>query len=670
MKAKFKTKHSFILLYVLISLAAAFSLMKVIQTGTTTLRPDIQADAFMDWSVSTLSAQQAHELSNELMSEEISEELWNTISSRQILREIEKSDNLFWKASYQNKTSGSDRLPCDEDAWYGKISVKNGTITMSGNLFDSWQLDIEHPIGIYDSINESLIEGGQDPLNYSEFSKLQFPDGYEFEISYPAVLIPENTWIYANLYNRNFIVFSAAAIALAAILLLILLVWLWPYDAIRSIPLFQWISQSDVCVYVMANAGTGLLLLLGSSMLLKIRSSTDYLVVWPIAKEPLMSLLLICMAAADCGWWLCAMFFIRSLFQDGWKQVLQTRFIPYKGAMRILQWVSPASLMYKSGWYKTTSAALCILAACLLIHNYLFCLLMVCLLLILLYMFLGRMEKSWQPVYEESLRLAQGAFDSPVQSDTGFLQPVYENLLKIRSSYQQSLKQELESRETKNELIGNVSHDLKTPLTGLKNYTELLERAESLEDARAYAARAADYTRRLSLLVDDLFDISRASSGALELEYMDVNLPELLQHCLDEFQPDYQKHNLEVVFHHPPDLPAAYIDPYRTERIFDNLACNLAKYAMPGTRIFADLQQDGDMIKVTIKNVSAVRLDLDASQIIRRFVRGDRSRHEAGSGLGLAIVKSFTQAQNGSFEIEIDGDLFKTILFFPITSGQ
>ena len=228
-----------------------------------------------------------------------------------------------------------------------------------------------------------------------------------------------------------------------------------------------------------------------------------------------------------------------------------------------------------------------------------------------------------------------------------------------------SVAAKVKAERLKSELITNVSHDLKTPITSIINYTELLSNMEELpEEARDYVAIIAKKSERLKKLTQDLFDISKVQSGNEEvlLETLDVAL--LLHQTMGEHDNEIRTSGLPFCVEAPKEL---YIsaDGRKMSRVVGNLISNILKYAMKGTRVFVTASEKDGFVSVEFKNVSAYPLDFDAEEITQRFVRGDASRTAEGNGLGLAIAKSYTEVCGGTFEIVVDGDLFKAILKFP-----
>lgn len=239
----------------------------------------------------------------------------------------------------------------------------------------------------------------------------------------------------------------------------------------------------------------------------------------------------------------------------------------------------------------------------------------------------------------------------------------------IAVGYQTALETALKSERMKTELITNVSHDLKTPLTSILNYIDLLKRAGlSAPEAADYLAVLDQKSQRLKTLTEDLFEAAKASSGNLSVQAEPLRLQEFLHQSAGEVRDRMTQANLELKLTTPlPDQPlTVHADGRHLWRIMENLFLNVLKYAMPGSRVYLDLQRSEQNAVITLKNISALPLvDVDDT-LTERFVRGDAARTTDGSGLGLAIAKSLAELQTGHFKIETDGDLFKAILTLPL----
>ncbi len=232
----------------------------------------------------------------------------------------------------------------------------------------------------------------------------------------------------------------------------------------------------------------------------------------------------------------------------------------------------------------------------------------------------------------------------------------------LKNAVETSLKDE----RMKTELITNVSHDLKTPLTSIINYIDLLKKEEiSGEDAKHYIEVLDTKSQRLKQLTEDLVEAAKATSGNIELEMMPITFDELMKQALGEFEDKYESKHLTIVAGYPKEPAVVLADGRRLFRIIENVLQNIYKYAMEGTRVYADLSKEDGVVKFTLKNVSAAPLNISPEELMERFTRGDSSRTTEGSGLGLSIAKDLTRLQNGEFEIQLDGDLFKVVIQFP-----
>ncbi len=229
-----------------------------------------------------------------------------------------------------------------------------------------------------------------------------------------------------------------------------------------------------------------------------------------------------------------------------------------------------------------------------------------------------------------------------------------------------AVEKSIRDERLKTDLITNVSHDIKTPLTSIINYVDLLKR-EDIQNERAknYIAILEDKAQRLKHLTDDLVEASKISSGNIRLDFVRINFQELINQTNGEFSEKFEEKDLQLVVNMPKEPVVIEADGRRLWRIIENLYNNVAKYAMPRTRVYVDLTVVGHMVRFHIKNISEQPLNIDAGELTERFIRGDVARSTEGSGLGLSIAKNLTQLQKGSFDIYLDGDLFKVTIIFP-----
>lgn len=280
---------------------------------------------------------------------------------------------------------------------------------------------------------------------------------------------------------------------------------------------------------------------------------------------------------------------------------------------------------------------------------------------------LKKVQMDYQVLLKEAHRLADGRFDEELTQDVGIFNALGDELKNVRIGFEKAVSEEIKSQNMKTELISNVSHDLKTPLTGIKNYAELLGQDNvSGQDKQVYLENLQHYIDRLNNLIEDLFEVSKVNSGNIELNPVELNVVALIQQAQAETEDLLKQKNLTVILDAPENGIVQALDGDKTYRIFENLFTNIAKYALPGTRVYVSATAQPDYTEITFKNISEAQMNFTPEEIVERFVRGDKSRHESGSGIGLAIVKSFTEVQNGTFSIEIDGDLFKAVVRFKV----
>lgn len=229
------------------------------------------------------------------------------------------------------------------------------------------------------------------------------------------------------------------------------------------------------------------------------------------------------------------------------------------------------------------------------------------------------------------------------------------------------VERRMKSEHLKTELLTNVSHDIKTPLTSIINYVDLLKKTDlQPKEAREYADVLERQSNRLKKLLEDLIEASKASTGNITVELAPTDAAELLRQAVGEYSERLTAQSLETVLRIGGESCTITADGRLLWRVFDNLLGNVVKYAMPGTRVYFDLTEQGGQSSIVVKNISREALNIDTDELMERFVRGDASRATEGSGLGLSIARSLTECMGGRFELSVDGDLFKVTLRFPI----
>ncbi|BEH90184.1 MAG: sensor histidine kinase [Turicibacter sp.] len=286
-----------------------------------------------------------------------------------------------------------------------------------------------------------------------------------------------------------------------------------------------------------------------------------------------------------------------------------------------------------------------------------------------LYIFLRKhlltLQQNYATLSQVTEALADGNLEVEMNQDLGIFNAFKEEIMAIQDGFKKAVNEEVRSQKMRSDLIANVSHDLKTPLTSIITYTDLLkDETLSKEKREQYLQTLDQKAQRLKVLIEDLFEMSKASSGNITMNLQEVEVTSLMKQTLLELEDKIQDANLMIRRQFPAHKVILKLDSERTFRVFDNLILNMTKYAMPGTRAYIEILDQSEVVQIVFKNMSADELCVSAQELTERFVRGDQSRHTEGSGLGLAISKSFVELQGGSLDIQIDGDLFKVIITF------
>ena len=279
------------------------------------------------------------------------------------------------------------------------------------------------------------------------------------------------------------------------------------------------------------------------------------------------------------------------------------------------------------------------------------------------------LASSLRLLQKEGQAIADGQTDykgKPIPRWLPALKKHEENLQSIQSGIQKAVDEQTRAERMKTELITNVSHDIKTPLTSIVNYVDLLEKEDiQPEKAKEYVDVLNRQSARLKKLTEDLVEASKASSGSLPVHLAPTDVNVLLSQLAGDYMEKLEDAQLEPIFRPAPSQPVIQADGQLLSRVLGNLFSNICKYAMPGTRVYFESAADENTVSLTFKNISKYELNIPAEELMARFVRGDRSRHTEGSGLGLSIAQSLTELQGGTFRLEIDGDLFKAVVTFP-----
>ncbi len=264
-------------------------------------------------------------------------------------------------------------------------------------------------------------------------------------------------------------------------------------------------------------------------------------------------------------------------------------------------------------------------------------------------------------------RMSQGdlSFQIPTKYLHGSFLSFAKQLNALSETAMIAAENQMKSERMRSELITNVSHDIKTPLTSIINFVDLLQKPHSPAESEMYLEVLSRQSSRMKKLIEDLMELSKASSGNIAVHLTAIDAGEAVQQALGEFSDKLEAVSLEPLFQQPENPMMIQADGRLMWRVLSNLLSNAVKYAMPGTRLYVDLAEEDGQVLLSLKNVSKEPLTVSAEDLMERFVRGDVSRNSEGSGLGLNIAKSLMEVQKGHLQILLDGDLFKVTLVFP-----
>ena len=264
-------------------------------------------------------------------------------------------------------------------------------------------------------------------------------------------------------------------------------------------------------------------------------------------------------------------------------------------------------------------------------------------------------------------KISDGELQYKIKIDTltGKQKVMAEYINNIGSGLDAAVENSLKKERMQTELITNVSHDLKTPLTSIINYVDLMKRENPTDPKiQEYLRILDEKSQRLKVLTEDVVEASKASTGNIKLEMNDIDFVEMVQQVIGEFEEKFQEKNLTMMVHFTDEPSIIYADGQRMWRVLENVFGNVVKYAMEGTRVYAEISNRNKKVTFSLKNISAQPLNISADELTERFIRGDVARNTEGSGLGLSIAKSLTELQGGEFKLYLDGDLFKVMITF------
>lgn len=362
---------------------------------------------------------------------------------------------------------------------------------------------------------------------------------------------------------------------------------------------------------------------------------------------------------------------IKEIFRYNFKKYVKEKVLIVKGVRSIIKYIKEIDFKDKLERKILLTALINFIAISLICSIWVFGFFVAIIYTMVIYILIKKYFLKISNYYNKLLsctnEIKEGNFNYYIEEDLNIFEPIKEEIFKVKDGFQNALNNELESQKMKVELISNVSHDLKTPLTSIINYTELLK-YENLDykTQKEYIDTLDRKSKRLKTLIEDLFDVSNVKGKNVKLNIEEVNVIELINYTLLELEDKINKSSLIFSLNFEEDEVILNLDRKRTIRVFENLIVNITKYSLENTRVYIDTRKENNKFYITLRNISKEEIDVDGEYLLERFVRGDKSRNTEGSGLGLSIAKDFIELQGGNLSVNIDGDLFKVLIEFNI----
>lgn len=538
---------------------------------------------------------------------------------------------------------------------------------------------------IFNDASKWFLQGDDITGEYADYS------GLEIEYQLPKLVnctvifgIPESlapndnviNYIDYTLVSQQSIYYLGETNLLYTVFAMVLFAFIYPIKKIRESFAAHWLDNSCWELRILI-VFTGIMLI---NIPLSFYNNLSYSVTESVMADAgllnyILAFILAFTAAIVMGYGIVvSVYWIKTIFADGIKEnirKIKTKEI-VKGIYRTLkQWFYDCLTIQlsKESYLKLIgilAVNVFILCSIFWIFNDVFwgALIYSIVLFVLILKIFKEIQKNYTQLLTCTKRLSQGDLETDITEELGVFEPIKNELEDIRIGFKIAIDEETKSQKMKTELISNVSHDLKTPLTSLISYVDLLKKETDEEKKKDYLDTVERSSLRLKHLIEDLFEVSKANSGDIRLDIVDVDIVSLINQTLFELAPQIDKSGLTFKTDFENEKMILRLDAHKTYRIIENLFNNAIKYSVSGTRVYVKVTEDERGMEFSIRNVSSEEITFDPNDLVERFVRGDKSRNSEGSGLGLAISKGFTEAQDGKLSIETDGDYFKVTVKF------
>lgn len=568
--------------------------------------------------------------------------------------------------------------------WYRVDFDAEGNQTVK-ELDGEANIYIDPFLTIFNDASKWFLQGDDITGEYADYS------GLEIEYQLPKLVnctvifgIPESlapndnviNYIDYTLVSQQSIYYLGETNLLYTVFAMVLFAFIYPIKKIRESFAAHWLDNSCWELRILI-VFTGIMLI---NIPLSFYNNLSYSVTESAMSDAgllnyILAFILAFTAAIVMGYGIVvSVYWIKTIFADGFKENLRkikTKEI-VKGIYRTLkQWFYDCLTIQlsKESYLKLIgilAVNVFILCSIFWIFNDVFwgALIYSIVLFVLILKIFKEIQKNYTQLLTCTKRLSQGDLETDITEELGVFEPIKNELEDIRIGFKIAIDEETKSQKMKTELISNVSHDLKTPLTSLISYVDLLKKETDEEKKKDYLDTVERSSLRLKHLIEDLFEVSKANSGDIRLDIVDVDIVSLINQTLFELAPQIDKSGLTFKTDFENEKMILRLDAHKTYRIIENLFNNAIKYSVSGTRVYVKVTEDERGMEFSIRNVSSEEITFDPNDLVERFVRGDKSRNSEGSGLGLAISKGFTEAQDGKLSIETDGDYFKVTVKF------
>lgn len=587
--------------------------------------------------------------------------------------------NMNYEVGIIENNIDSSSINKDEYQFYVAINFdENGNLTINDIKGASIQ-NLEYNLKI--ALSDFLSDNNYDSYYYNATMNPIKNMAFIYAVPKNLVFNDSISWGIRNAQAYGYEVVGGVAVMIIAALVAIAAL-IFPIKRANEMPLFKWISKIPFEIWIVIVTLTSALLIVSSGYMIhpalngQLEHFVGVSVDWFTGSERVI------WALNFINWFVgfAIVFFatliIKYIFNLGIKEYFKRRTIFGIILMffvinikRTLDEVTKVDLRAKNN--KLIIKLLVINAVILLIITSIWILgipvviLYSIVLFFIIRKYVDKISAKYSKLREATSKIAQGKLDVDIEEDLGLFEPFKEDLKEIQKGFKRAVDEEVKSQKMKTDLISNVSHDLKTPLTAIITYADLLKDENLPEEKRKQYIDTLDRkAQRLQVLIEDLFEMSKATSGNITLNIENIDVVALMKQTLLELEDKLEDANLTVRKNLPEGKVIIPLDSQRTFRVFENLVINMTKYAMPNTRVFVDIVESEDSVEIVMKNMAAEEITFNVDTIAERFVRGDESRNTEGSGLGLAIAKSFVELQNGKFNINVDGDLFKVTIIF------